>query len=339
MYFGYMDSFFTRLENYANRKLTLRKAQKEYIRNKKRTVLGEVWSWIDALIFAIFWVIIINQYLFQLFVIPSPSMVSTLLVGDRVIVNKDAYGIELYPAGKKAATAKRCVERDNIITFYNPEYESKGPVFDVLSQVVYMGTLSLVNIDKDEDGNPRERLYVKRAVGMDGDVVRFRNGNVEIKPSGTAGFIAESEFRKGNALSLGPNRSISQDYYPGLIAAAKLTAYQDKGLMSYAPDSVKNDYKTIAGTDYDYKFDFYQFENARLHMASELDFSDMALRSASAEYDNGIYVPSDYVLPLGDNRDNSNDGRYFGPVKESRINGRVVGRFWPLNRIGSLFDK
>ena len=49
-------------------------------------------------------------------------------------------------------------------------------------------------------------------------------------------------------------------------------------------------------------------------------------------------VPSGYVLPLGDNRDNSHDGRYFGPVPEGTINGRVVGRFWPLNRISSLAD-
>ena len=334
-----MDSFFTKIENFASRRLTLKKAQKEYQKSKKKTVLGEIWSWIDALLFAIFWVIIINQYLFQLFVIPSPSMVSTLLVGDRVVVNKDAYGIELYPAGKKVARDTRRVERDNIITFYNPEYDSKGPVFDVLSQVVYMGTLSLVNIDKDEDGNPRERLYVKRAVGMGGDVVKFDKGNVNIKPNGTASFITEEQFRADNNLSKGPNRSIDSTLYPGLIAAGKLTAYNEKNLMSIAPDPIKKDYQTIAGSEYDYKFDLYQFEASKADEAAELDFSDMSLRAENAVYQNGIYVPEGYILPLGDNRDNSYDGRYFGPVKEDRINGRVVGRFWPLNRIGSLFDK
>ena len=145
-----MDRFLSFLERTAERRLTRRKRLKAYNESKKRTVLGEIWSWVDALIFAIFWVIIINQYLFQLFVIPSPSMVSTLNVGDRVVVNKDSYGIELYPAGRKILTDSRRVQRDEIITFYNPEYDSKGPVFDVLSQIIYMGTLTLVNIDRNE---------------------------------------------------------------------------------------------------------------------------------------------------------------------------------------------
>ena len=334
-----MDSFFTKVENYAVRKLTARKAKRLYMKAQPKTLLGEIWSWIDALIFAIFWVIIINQYLFQLFVIPSPSMVSTLNVQDRVIVNKDSYGVELYPAGKKVLTSYGRVQRDHIITFYNPEYESKGPVFDVLSQIVYMGTLSLVNIDKNEDGTPRERLYVKRAVGMGGDIVRFNDGNVEIRPSGTSSFATEEEFRKSCNLSLGPHRSVDAELYPGLKAAGKLTAYQDANLMGYAPDYLKKSYQTIAGTDYDYKFDLFEFEKSRTSAIHQFDFSSMKARSDYSLYENGIYIPEGYILPLGDNRDNSYDGRYFGPVKENRINGRVIGRFWPLNRVGSLIGK
>ena len=37
---------------------------------------------------------------------------------------------------------------------------------------------------------------------------------------------------------------------------------------------------------------------------------------------------------VGDNTDNSFDSRYWGFVKESRIRGRALVRFWPLNRIG-----
>ena len=244
-----MDKFLGFLERSTEKHLTKRRRIKLYEKSQKRTVLSEIKGWIDALVFAIFWVIIINQYLFQLFVIPSPSMVDTLNVGDRVIVNKDSYGVELYPAGTKVFTDARRVQRDQIITFYNPEYDSKGPLFDILSQVVYMGTLTLVNIDRNDDGTPAERLYVKRAVGMPGDVVNFSEGDAYIELSGTDGFIAESDFRKASSLVDGPSRSVDKANYPGLRAAGRLTAYQEAGLSGRVPLHTVAEYQTIMMLD------------------------------------------------------------------------------------------
>ncbi|MBN2736845.1 MAG: S26 family signal peptidase [Spirochaetales bacterium] len=50
----------------------------------------------------------------------------------------------------------------------------------------------------------------------------------------------------------------------------------------------------------------------------------------------GRYIPENNLLPLGDNRDNSKDGRYFGPVAVNKILGKPLLRFWPLNRFGGV---
>jgi signal peptidase I len=47
-------------------------------------------------------------------------------------------------------------------------------------------------------------------------------------------------------------------------------------------------------------------------------------------------VPKGKLLVLGDNRSNSEDGRYWGFLPENQIIGRAVWRFWPFNRLGSL---
>jgi signal peptidase I len=42
-------------------------------------------------------------------------------------------------------------------------------------------------------------------------------------------------------------------------------------------------------------------------------------------------IPLDSVYVLGDNRANSLDSRYFGPVPRSNLLGVVVLRYWPLS--------
>jgi signal peptidase I len=60
---------------------------------KSRKKKNSVWiEWLDALIFAVIAVTIINIFLFQNYKIPTPSMEKSLLVGDHLYVSKVAYG-------------------------------------------------------------------------------------------------------------------------------------------------------------------------------------------------------------------------------------------------------
>jgi signal peptidase I len=45
-------------------------------------------------------------------------------------------------------------------------------------------------------------------------------------------------------------------------------------------------------------------------------------------------IPAGDVYVMGDNRPESCDSRYWGPIRESTIVGKVDMRIWPLSRIG-----
>lgn len=49
-------------------------------------------------------------------------------------------------------------------------------------------------------------------------------------------------------------------------------------------------------------------------------------------------VPPDSYLVLGDNRNNSYDGHYWGFVPHDRIIGKAIIRFWPFDRVDILSD-
>ena len=47
-----------------------------------------------------------------------------------------------------------------------------------------------------------------------------------------------------------------------------------------------------------------------------------------------VTVPRDHYFMMGDNRTNSLDSRFFGPVPEDDIVGEALVRFWPPTRAG-----
>jgi signal peptidase I len=49
-----------------------------------------------------------------------------------------------------------------------------------------------------------------------------------------------------------------------------------------------------------------------------------------------VTVPAGDIWLMGDNRTNSDDSRYFGPVAASSVIGHVLCVYWPLNEVRSL---
>lgn len=326
-----MVGFFDKVQAATEKRLTVRKAKKAAKKAKKKTFKSELIDWLDAIVFAVVVVFLINQFIFQMFIIPSPSMQNTLLINDRVWVSKLAYGLELFPYGPKVFGSGQ-TDRDDIITFYNPEYADRSPVYSIFTKVVYMATLGFVNIDRTE------WLLVKRAAGKSGDTVTFVNGDAYIKPSGTGEYVDESVFRLENGYSTAPARSIDPETYTSYNALGILNGLAEQGVSENSmPAHLVKDYQNL---DRDAFFTDYYTYNKMGYLGMRMaDPSDAEARSSWMKYETGVYVPEGSVLPLGDNRDNSTDGRYFGPVDYSTLTGKVTSIVWPVSRIGSVNGK
>jgi signal peptidase I len=53
----------------------------------------------------------------------------------------------------------------------------------------------------------------------------------------------------------------------------------------------------------------------------------------------GAVIPVNEYFVMGDNRNRSQDSRFFGPINRDRIDGKAWFRIWPLDTFGSIYDK
>jgi signal peptidase I len=172
---------------------------------------------------------------------------------------------------------------------------------------------------------------------MEYDMFRQRDGNLQIKPRGESVWYGEEDFQKLAGLDYPVRRMIAPDAYALFRQAGAGLAHQDmkipledESLMQAVRrfEKMANDEKAPV--------DIFAFDEWRTKTLYAMNPHVRRYGARWRFYTTGTYIPEGKILPLGDNRDNSRDGRYFGSVRINKILGKAMFCYWPLFRIGNI---
>jgi len=328
-------------------------------KDKKRGVLRE---WGDALLFAVIAATLIRAFVLEAYTIPTPSMEKSLLVGDFLFVSKFHYGprIPMTPvAFPFAHHTLPIVGGKSYIEWPSIDYHRLPGISKVKRNDVVVFNYPIEDfrpVDKREN-------YIKRCVGIPGDVLELKRGDLYI--NGEMAHKAPEMQLNYHVVSDGSPklRSLRKeldihdgvDYHDGKNFDFPLTVEMVKRFK--AADYVLNVEANVMNEG---NFSHVLFPEDQNNFPFNLDnYGPLTIPSAGttvalnlknlAQYHriitiyegrnlqvkggkiliDGIEVTSytfnlDYYFMMGDNRHNSADSRYWGFVPEDHIVGKPV---------------
>lgn len=297
-------------------KWKFKKQHQEMLAREEAPKSVHVWfDGIGGLFPVILFVLIFRSFIFEPFQIPSGSMIRTLLVGDFLLVNKFSLGVK-NPVTNENWIKIGSPERGDVVVF-------KAPVND--------------NID-----------YIKRVIGMPNEVVRYNYetkelqvfsncqaniGNIsieackpvdvsysELKPSEIVGV----RFTMNNFVNIPVSQNPVYEFAINLLVGNRLIERTE----------------TIAGHS-------HVIINELDKIDSIKDYYKGSKKLNEFTYE--FVIPEGQYLMMGDNRDHSQDSRFFGFVSEEALVGKASFIWisferqpneWPtgirFNRIGTI---
>jgi signal peptidase I len=264
-------------------------------------------SYAKILFFTVIIAFLLKTFVIEAFRIPSGSMENTLLVGDFLLVNKLAYGLKTpryVPLTKLA-----------IPSFSFPRFGSvrRGDV------IVFEYPVKHSGVDSDDPV-----YYIKRCVGVPGDTVFIRSGQVVvdsrevIPPSHAKSSAFAGPAHRENGLS--PRESVSSaggDFGPTIVPK-------------------RGDVIVLTPATGPQWADFIARERHQV----QIDLSGNTLIDGVVA--SRYTVEGNYYFVLGDNRGNSLDSRYWGFVPEENIVGEALMVYWswdPENPAGEMIER
>jgi signal peptidase I len=208
--------------------------------------------------------------------VPTGSMQNTILIGDHLLVNKFIFA----PGPIMPFLPQREIRRGDIIVFKYPgKYPSKQFEEKHVSDTV-----------------PLKTNYVKRVIGLPGDLVEVR---------GTDIFINGQPLPEHKVVAINPPGEDDGDPTNGDEKGAPLKDEQGVALTGeHAPAPTGESPYTV----------YWEPErlNESRHVTSGEKFS----------------VPEGHYFVMGDNRNNSEDSRYWGFVPRNLVIGRALFVYW-----------
>lgn len=147
--------------------------------------------------------------------------------------------------------------------------------------------------------------------------------------------ITKGEYERGNIVTFEMPSKINQGVNVDISNIVAIYDYEPEGLMDkivyYVLELNKTSYiKRVIGVE----GDRVQIANGKVYInGSELEEPYLPVGTVTRNvYYNDLIVPEGCIYVLGDNRAESMDSRTFGCIPIEKVEGKVVLRYWPLDR-------